>query len=258
MVWEIDLLCLLVVSYVAFGVSALLGHHQGASITSPTPTVVFLSSFHAFFLLAFCLFHQIPTVETFRLELLPGIPELPYSKWSRLTSVSFLMNKRESTTPRNHGALSVWFISTLLWGATAFCCCWLTTLLTVGGGHFDPKTPFICCSPFTCKPFLTNSTLKRRGSMGRDVEDSHWVMLPERLPWLNVLLIFFDCMLVEEDEESALDLAWSPMWRPVDRCQADPQVWIMRPKSDFLRSSAWENWQIVEIVPRWAQIVDEK
>jgi hypothetical protein len=47
------------------GVSALLGHHQGASITSPTPIVVFLSSFHDFFLLAFCLFHLIPTVETF-------------------------------------------------------------------------------------------------------------------------------------------------------------------------------------------------
>jgi hypothetical protein len=32
-------------------------------------------------------------------------------------------------------------------------------------------------------------------------------MLPERLPWLNVLLIFFDCMFVEDEEESAVDLA---------------------------------------------------
>jgi hypothetical protein len=32
-------------------------------------------------------------------------------------------------------------------------------------------------------------------------------MLPERLPWLNVSLLFFDHMPVEDEEESALDLA---------------------------------------------------
>jgi hypothetical protein len=84
-----------------------------------------------------------------------------------------LLNKRERTThPRNHGALSVWFISTLPpLGSYSILLLLIDQSPTVGGGHFDPKTPFICCSPFACKHFLTSSTLK--GSMGRNIEDSH-------------------------------------------------------------------------------------
>jgi hypothetical protein len=76
------------------------------------------------FLLGFLSFLSDSEGQDFCLELLPGIPELPYSKWSWLTPASYLLSRRERTTPRNQGALSVWFISTLLWGATAFCCCW--------------------------------------------------------------------------------------------------------------------------------------
>jgi hypothetical protein len=116
MVCEIDILCLSVSNYVAFSISALLGHHQGASITSPTPTVVFLSSFHAF-CFGFLSFSSDPDGRDFCLELLPGIPELPYSKWSRLTPHSCQLlaeQKGKHNSKESRRSLSVVHINTPL------------------------------------------------------------------------------------------------------------------------------------------------
>jgi hypothetical protein len=103
-------------SIVAFVVSAwLIRHHQGVSITSPTTTVIFLSSFHVYFWLA-VFFIRSPWSGTS-----PANSQATIFQVIQTHSCQLLLNKRERTTPNNCSALAVWFISTLLWGATVFC-----------------------------------------------------------------------------------------------------------------------------------------
>jgi len=117
--------------FVIHGVSALLGHHQGTSIvTFRHQTNQLSSSFHVFF----CLFNLIPTAETFVSNFSRAFPSyhcIPSGPDSLLPA--FAEQKGKDNSKESWCSVSVVHINT----------CWLTNLLTLGGGHFDPKTPFV-------------------------------------------------------------------------------------------------------------------